>query len=114
MCVVQADTAEVDGQAVLQTPDYHLKNTAKVLAFADSAGDLAEQIQPLQLRLQSIFRALVMNDFRLEFLGPYLNSPLQFIVQFPQLIALLTLGLRHQADRGGDPNEQNQTTGIDA
>ncbi len=60
--VVQADAPEIDRQAVFQTPDHHLEDAAKILALADGAGDLAEQIQPLQLSLQFLFGDLAIGD----------------------------------------------------
>ena len=47
--IVEADTSEIDGQAIFQAADHHLKNAGQVLPLADGARNLIEEVQPFDL-----------------------------------------------------------------
>ncbi len=46
---VQTDAAEIDRQLILQRTEQHCENAAQVLPLPDRAGDVLQQIQPLEL-----------------------------------------------------------------
>src|SRR6185437_2986779 len=53
--IVEADTPEIDRQAVFERPDDHLKDAAKILPLPDGPCDLIEQMKPSELRLEPGF-----------------------------------------------------------
>src|ERR1051325_6683358 len=61
-CVIEAYGAEVEREIVFQGADDHLKNAAQILPFPYRARNLVEQIQSVQLSLQSSLRLLVVLD----------------------------------------------------
>jgi hypothetical protein len=50
--VVPAQTAEIDGQLVLQAAQYDLKNTGQILPLTDRARDPVQQIEAAELTVQ--------------------------------------------------------------
>ena len=60
--VIGAKTTKVDVQLVLQRPDHHLENAREILTLADRTGDLLQQIQVLQARLELALRILPLDD----------------------------------------------------
>ena len=59
--VVQADAAEVDRQIHFETADYDLEDAAQVVPLADRARDPVQQVQAVQLQLQSSLRSVERN-----------------------------------------------------
>src|SRR5260221_7804752 len=51
--LVQADAAELDRHVVLEALQHHLKDTCRVLPFADRAGDFLQEVETAQLRLRA-------------------------------------------------------------
>ena len=58
--VVQTDTAKIDRQAILQARHHHLEDALQVLALANRARDVIEQIQMFQLSPDPFLRLLAI------------------------------------------------------
>ena len=50
--IVQQETAEVDGQIFFEACQHHLKNAGQILALTGGTGDVLQQAQASELRVQ--------------------------------------------------------------
>ena len=64
--IVQADAAEIDRQVVFQRADDHLEDAAQILAFADGARDLVQQIETFQLHLEFLLGFPVLRNLAFQ------------------------------------------------